>query len=65
MTAFYLGDVFGRSGCYDFAAAVATSRADINNPVGGFDNFEIVLNNSYRIAVSTSSCSTSSNLATS
>ena len=50
MTAFYLGDVFGRSGCYDFAAAVATFRADINNPVGGFDNFEIVLDDSYRIA---------------
>src|SRR4051812_2186880 len=34
-----------RTCCHDMAAAAAALRAKINDPVGGFDDIEIVLDN--------------------
>jgi hypothetical protein len=37
------GDLFGGAGGYDLAAAAAALGAHVDDPVGGFDDVEIVL----------------------
>ena len=37
------GDLFGRAGGDDLAAAVAAFGAHVDDPVGGFDDVEVVL----------------------
>ena len=37
------GDLFGGSGGYDFAAGVAAFGAHVDDPVGGLDDVEVVL----------------------
>ena len=37
------GDLFGSPGGYDLAAAAAALWAHVDDPVGGFDDVEIVL----------------------
>src|SRR5579872_3594917 len=43
-------DVFGRAGGDDFAAAIAAFGAEVDDPVGGLDDFEVVLDDEDRIA---------------
>src|SRR5246127_1980248 len=45
-----LGDVFGGAGGDDMAAGVAAFGAEIDDPVGGLDDLEIVLDDEYRVA---------------
>ena len=44
------GDLFGGAGGYDFAAGAAAFRAHVDDPVGGFDDVEIVLDDQERAA---------------
>ena len=37
------GDLFGSAGGYDLATAVAAFGAHVDDPVGGFDDVEVVL----------------------
>src|SRR5208283_4746488 len=43
-------NVFGSSLCHDAAATLTTFRSEIDNPVGLFDDIEIVLDDQDRIA---------------
>src|SRR5947209_9259766 len=42
---------FRRAGGDDLAAAVAAFRAEIDDPVGGLDYFEVVLDHHHRVAL--------------
>ena len=42
-------DVFGGAGGDDVAAGVAALGTEINDPVGGFDDFEVVLDDQHRV----------------
>src|SRR5580658_10818688 len=42
------GDLLGRAGGDDFAALVAAFGAEVDEPVGGFDDVEIVFNDKKR-----------------
>lgn len=42
-------DLLRRSGRYDLSAAIAGFRAEINYPIGAFDDVEIVLNDENRM----------------
>ena len=44
------GDLFGGAGGYDLAAAAAAFGAHVDDPVGGFDDVEIVLDDEQRAA---------------
>jgi hypothetical protein len=44
-------NIFRRAGCHDLAAAVAAFRPEVDDPVGGLDNFEVVLDDHDRVAV--------------
>ena len=44
------GDMFGRASCYYLSALASTFRAQIDHPVGCFDDIEVVLDDYYRIA---------------
>src|SRR5258708_10501224 len=44
------GDLLGRAGGDDAAAPGAALRAEIDDPVGGLDDFEIVLDDDDRVA---------------
>ena len=37
------GDVFGGSGGYDLASSAAAFGAHVDDPVGGFDDVQVVL----------------------
>ena len=50
IAALFLHHVFGRADGDDLAAAVAAFGAKIEDPVGGLDDFEIVLDDHDRIA---------------
>src|SRR6185437_8121427 len=43
------GDILGRAGGDDLAAAVAAFRAEIDDPVGGLDDLEVVLDDEHRV----------------
>src|ERR1700722_2289130 len=43
-------NLLGRAGGDDFAALIAAFRAEVDEPVGGFDHIEIVLNDDERRA---------------
>src|SRR5712691_13137788 len=43
VAALRLDDVLGRAGRHDLAAAVATLGAKVDDPIGGLDHLEIVL----------------------
>src|SRR5215469_3480096 len=47
---FARGDVFRGAGRDDAAAGVATFRTQVDDPVGGLDDFEIVLDDEHRVA---------------
>ena len=47
---FHLHDILGRARGDDFAAAVAAFGAEIDHPIGGLDDLEIVLDHYYGIA---------------
>ena len=47
-------DLLGRAGGDDFAALVAAFRPQVDDPVGGFDDVEIVLDDQKRCAPSSS-----------
>src|ERR1043165_827898 len=44
-------EVVGRAGADDHAAAFATFRAEVDQPVGGLDDVEVVLNYDDRVAL--------------
>ena len=44
-------DLLWRAGNQDFTAAAATFRAQVDNPVCGFNHIQIVFNYHYGIAV--------------
>ena len=44
------GDLLRRAGGNDAAAAVAALGAEVDHPVGGLDDVQIVFNNDHRIA---------------
>ena len=44
-------DVLGRARGDDFAAGVAAFGAEVDDPVGGLDHFEIVLDDDHGIAL--------------
>src|SRR5688572_13041193 len=44
------GDVLGRAGGYDLAAAVAALGPEVDDPVGGLDDLQVVLDDDHRIA---------------
>ncbi len=44
------GDVFGRAGGDDLTAFVAAVGTEIDNPVGGFDHFHVVLDDDDGVA---------------
>ena len=46
-----LGNLLGRALSNNLPAARATFRSKINEPVGGFDHIQVVLNHDNRIAV--------------
>src|SRR5882672_10640032 len=46
-----LDDILGRAPGDDFAAAVAAFGAEVDHPVGGLDDFEIVLDHDDRVAL--------------
>ena len=50
ITALLAHDVFRRAGRDDFAAAVAAFGAKVDDPVGGLDDFEIVLDDDDGVA---------------
>ena len=43
-------DIFRRAGRNDLAAAVAAFGAEIDDPIGGLDHFEIVLDDNHGVA---------------
>src|SRR6185437_15701700 len=43
------GDILGRAGGDDLAAAVAAFWAEIDDPVGGLDDLEVVLDDEHRV----------------
>ena len=45
-----LSDRFRRTGCHDAPAAVATFRAQVDDPVGGLDHIQVVLDHHDRVA---------------
>ena len=45
------GDVFRGAGSHDFAAAIAAFRAKVDDPVCGFNHFQIVLDDHHGIAM--------------
>ena len=45
------GDLFGRAGGDDLAAAVAALGAEVDDPVGGLDDVEVVLDDDHRVAL--------------
>src|SRR6195256_4895696 len=51
ITPWRLDDVFGRAPGDDFAAAVAAFGAEVDDPVGGFYHFEIVLDDHDGVAL--------------
>ena len=46
-----LGQFLRRADCNDGAATVATIWAEINNPVRGFDDVQVVFDDQHRIAL--------------
>jgi hypothetical protein len=46
-----LGHLLGRAGGHDLAAAIAALGADVDHPVGGLDDVEIVLDHHDRVAL--------------
>ena len=44
------GDLFGGSGGDDLAAGVAPFRAEVDDPIGGLDDVEVVLDDEQRAA---------------
>ena len=50
MTLFARGDIFGRTRDDDAAAAGAAFGAEVDDPVGRFDDVEIVLDHEHRVA---------------
>ena len=44
-------DGFGRAGTNQLAAAIATFRADINDPVGGLDDIKVMFDHDNRVAL--------------
>ena len=45
-----LSDHFGRALRHNLSTTIATLRAHIDDPVGGFDDIEIVFNHHHRVA---------------
>ncbi len=45
------GDLFGRADRNDAAPAVSALRPEIDDPIGGLDDVEIVLDHDHRIAL--------------
>jgi len=45
------GDVLRCAGCDDAATAVAALRAEIQDPVRGLDDFQVVLDHHYGVAL--------------
>ena len=45
------GDVFGCAGCNDFATAIATLRAKVDDPICRLDDIKVVLDDDNRVAV--------------
>ena len=45
------GDLLGRADGDDVAAGVAAFGAEVDDPVGGLDHFEIVLDDDHRVAL--------------
>src|SRR6476646_46965 len=52
IAAFVARHILGLASDHDLAAGIAALRAEIDDPVGGLDDFEIVLDHHYRIALS-------------
>ena len=48
---FDLRDVLGRARGHDLAAAVAAFGAEVDDPVGGLDDLEIVLDHDHGVAL--------------
>jgi hypothetical protein len=46
-----LGDFFRRTGGDNLATAAAAFRAQVHDPVGGFDDIEVVLDDHHGVAV--------------
>src|SRR5438067_5112696 len=44
------GDLLGGAGRDDMAAGIAALGAEVDDPVGGLDDFEIVLDDQHRVA---------------
>ena len=49
MTRFTPGDLLGRAAHHNFPAAVAGFRAEINDPVGAFDDVQVVFDDNDRM----------------
>ena len=45
------GHIFRCTRSHNLATAITTFGAKVNNPVGGLDNIQVVLNNHYGIAM--------------
>ena len=43
--------LLGCPGCNDFAAPVTTFRAKVYDPVGGFDDIQVMLDNHHGVAM--------------
>src|SRR5678815_652098 len=50
IAALYLHNILRRAGRDDLAAAVAAFGAQVDHPVGGLDDFEVVLDDDNRVA---------------
>ena len=48
---FHFGDIFWRACGHNLAAAITAFGAEINNPVGLFDDIKIMLNDNHGIAL--------------